>query len=104
MNVSSAAFVALGTGVLAIFLVGAFVRRGVIAVISALTGALLGPAIAFAGVNTSGGGLLPPFGDAVALVILALGVASLLLALSIAIVFDRHENVAGIDDLDEIAT
>jgi len=104
MNVSSAAFVALGVGIFAIFVAGALARKGIVAVVLGLAGATLGPAIAFAGIDISGGGVLPPFGDAVALVILGVGIASALLALSVAIVIDRHESVVELDDLNEIAT
>jgi NADH:ubiquinone oxidoreductase subunit K len=104
MNASSAAFVALGVGIFAIFIAGALARKGVVAVILGLSGSLLGPAVAFAGIDTSGGGVLPPFGEEVALVLLAVGIASALLALSVAIVIDRHESVVELDDLDEIST
>jgi NADH:ubiquinone oxidoreductase subunit K len=104
MNVSSAAFLALGVGVFAIFVAGAFARKGVVAVIYGFAGALLGPAVAFSGISTHGGGLLPPFGDAIALIILGVGGASILVALSVALVYARHENVVELDDFDEIAT
>jgi NADH:ubiquinone oxidoreductase subunit K len=104
MNVSSAAFIALGVAVFAIFIAGALARKGIVSVVLCFAGALLGPAIAFAGIDTSGGGILPPFGAAVALVILGVGIASVLLGLSVAIVIERHESVVDLDDLDEIAT
>jgi NADH:ubiquinone oxidoreductase subunit K len=102
MDITPSHYAILGFVVMAIGLFGVCSKRHPLAVLLCLSVSFVGPVIAFVGFAASGGGILPPLGNAVGLFLLVIMTAQVLLGVGIALVAWRHGNHADLDHLHEV--